>query len=165
MRGFGVLLLACIIGSSGSAWASTFSLVEDTSPFPAPAMHPPYGAQSVLTVNASCANGGKVSLVLPTGADTSYISVAPDANGLNAPLYLSSEQDGIPPKSIFVRFRFAEITASGVVPAGGSIRMKYPTPNCPGGITVAYDDEVLAAPPALPSGIDTGLVPFPAEKN
>lgn len=166
MRALGVLLLTCIVvGSPAPALASTFSVVEDTSPFPAPVLHPPYGAQSMLTVKASCAKVGKKSLVLPTGADTSFISVAPNENGLNAPLYLSAEQDGIPPKSIFVRFRYAEITASGVVPAGGSIRLKYPTPTCPGGITVTFEDVLLATPPTLPSFNDSGLVPFPAEKN
>src|ERR1700731_4999305 len=123
MRSAGLLACVCLSLLGTHARASEFSVVEDTSPFPGATIHPPFGAATMLTAKISCVNGGTRNLEIPTGADTSFISIPAGESGVNAPLYLSAEQDGVEPKTVLVGFRYAELTAQGVIPAGGSTQM------------------------------------------
>ena len=165
MRLAGLLACVCLSLLGAQARASAFSVRRSPSPFPSATIHPPFGAATMLTANISCANGGTRNLEIPTGADTSFISIPAAESGVNAPLYLSAEQDGVEPKTILVHFRYSEITAQGVIQAGGSARMNYPTPSCPGGVTVSLQDVVMPSQPAPQMPENSGLMPFPAEKN
>ena len=154
------LMLACT-----PTFAAEFSVTEDTSPFPAPAIHPPLGADTILDAAVNCQGGGNTSIEIPTGADIAFISESAAESRVNVPLYLSAEQNAVVPKSIFVRFRYGEITAEGVISVGDQTSYTYPTPNCPSGVTVIFKDELLPTQSLPQTPVRPGLVPFPAEKN